>query len=146
MIREVTRRDAGRVLELLGELWPDSAIDVTAREEVLEHYLAEPNYWCLGCEEGDDLRGLITVSFRWSLFHAGEVAVIEDLVVEGGHRGRGMGKRLVAFVEESIAGQDRAKAIEVNSDLHREAAQTFWERCGHSRLAFQYRKLVPRGF
>jgi ribosomal protein S18 acetylase RimI-like enzyme len=86
------------------------------------------------------LKGIITVSFRWSLFHGGEVALIEDLVVETACRGRGIGRRLVDFVEERIARQDRATAVEVNSDFDREAAQRFWDRCGYSRLAFQYRK------
>lgn len=145
MIREVTHSDAVRVMELLGELWPDKELEAGATEKVLEHYLAEPSYWCYGDDEEGRLKGLVTVSFRWSLFHGGEVALIEDLVVERGQRGRGIGRSLVGFVEECVAREGRAGTIEVNSDFHREAAQRFWERCGYARLAFQYRKEVTPG-
>lgn len=143
MIREVTRSDEARVLELLAELWPEKEPDATTVGEVLEHYLAEPNYWCYGYDAEGNLKAIVTVSFRWSLFDGGEVALIEDLVVEKGYRGRGIGKSLVGFVEARIAEGGGAGAIEVNSDLHREATHRFWERCGYSRLAFQYRKAVP---
>lgn len=145
MIREVTRSDATRVAELLHELWPDKELEVAGWDEVLDHYLAEPHYWCYGYDEEGRLKGLVTVSFRWSLFHGGEVALIEDLVVEGGQRGRGIGRSLVGFVEERVAREGRARTIEVNSDFHREAAQRFWERCGYVRLAFQYRKELTPG-
>lgn len=56
MTREVTPRDLSRVVELLRELWPDSALDVTGIEEVPEHYLSEPGYWCYGYDGGEDLK------------------------------------------------------------------------------------------
>jgi ribosomal protein S18 acetylase RimI-like enzyme len=40
--------------------------------------------------------GMASVSLRPSLFHAGTSCVIEELVVGGGHRGRGIGGRLVS--------------------------------------------------
>jgi GNAT superfamily N-acetyltransferase len=86
------------------------------------------------------LQAIITVSVRWSLFYGGEVAIIEDLVVDEAHRGRGIGGTLVSFAEDKIIEARKAKAVEVNSDLHRVDAHDFWEECGYSKLAFQFRK------
>ncbi|MGB3904309.1 MAG: GNAT family N-acetyltransferase [Anaerolineae bacterium] len=95
-----------------------------------------------GYEAEGVLRGIITVSFRWALFHGGEVAIIEDLVVDESHRGKGIGQSLVRFAEDKIIEDRKAKAVEVNSDVHRVNTHGFWEKCGYSSLAFQFRKEV----
>jgi GNAT superfamily N-acetyltransferase len=69
--------------------------------------------------------------------------MIEDLVVDEGHRGEGIGTALVKLVEERIVGEARVRAVEVNSDLGRDAAHDFWTRCGYACLAFQFRKVIP---
>ena len=140
MIREVTREDTGRVTELLRQLWPDKQIDDAGVRAILERYAEDPRYWILGYEREGTLLGVATVSFRWTLFRAGEVAVIEDLVVDAGHRMEGIGTALVRFVEDKIAQSEAAGAIEVHSDFHREDAHIFWENLGYRRLAFQFRK------
>ncbi len=38
---------------------------------------------------------------------------------------------------------ETARAVEVNSDLDRDAAHEFWAGCGYARLAFQFRKVIP---
>jgi GNAT superfamily N-acetyltransferase len=107
---------------------------------VAERYVEDPRYWILGYEDEGTLLGAVTVSFRWTLFRGGEVAIIEDLVVDTGHRGEGIGAALVRFVEDKIVQETGVRAIEVHSDFHREEAHTFWESIGYCRLAFQFRK------
>lgn len=143
MIRELTRAEAGRVAELFRQLWPEKGIEEEHIGDIIERYREEWGYWMYGYEDGGMLCGLITVSFRWTFFHDGEVATIEDLIVDEARRGEGIGSALVEFVEDKIIDDGRASGIEAISDLYREAAHGFWERCGYSRLAFQFRKEIP---
>ena len=144
MIREVTREEAGRVAELFRQLWPDKGIEAKHVGSIIESYREEPGYWIFGYEDGGTLCGLITVSFRLTFFQDGEVATIEDLVVDEACRGQGIGTALVEFAEDKVVADDRASGIEAISDLCREAAHGFWEKCGYSRLAFQFRKEMPQ--
>lgn len=140
MIRQVMQRDADRVAELLRRLWPGKRIEPENVGEIVERYGEDPDYWIYSYEEDGVLLGIITVSFRWTLFHQGEVAIVEDLVIGEAYRDRGIGSSLAKFVEDEIISDSRAKAVEVNSDLHRASAHRFWQRCGYSELAFQFRK------
>jgi GNAT superfamily N-acetyltransferase len=143
MIREVTQTEAEGVLGLLHQLWPEKVIQQNGLREALSRYIATPNYWIYGYEAEETLQAIITVSFRWSLFYEGEAAIIEDLVVDEACRGKGIGAALVSFAEERIIADGKAKAVEMNSDLHRVDTHHFWEECGYSRLAFQFRKEMP---
>ncbi len=139
-IREVTAADAGRVVELLSQLWPEKRMPYEKVAHLTERYVADPSYQIYGYEEQGIVVGIITVSLRWALFYQGQVAIIEDLVVDAAHRGEGIGRKLVRVIEDTVLADDKVKAIEVNSDFHREETHAFWERCGYSRHAFQFRK------
>jgi GNAT superfamily N-acetyltransferase len=142
LIREVTYGDLSRVVALLQQLWPEKQIEHEKLWELLEEYIKESDYRIYGYEEEGVLLGISTVSLRWALFYGGRVAIIEDLIVDKDHRGEGIGRKLVRFVEDRMAEDGEVKGIEVSSDLHRKTAHEFWERCGYSKLAFQFRKGV----
>ncbi|MFB0560431.1 MAG: GNAT family N-acetyltransferase [Candidatus Lokiarchaeia archaeon] len=65
--------------------------------------------------------------------------MIEDLVVEEKFRNKGIGKKLVDFVEQQIK-HERIRGIELSSDFNRNQAHKFWERLGYKKLAYQFRK------
>jgi len=125
VIREVRSEEAGRIAELLSQLWPEKPVDSAAVSGIVGRYVEDPSYWNLGYQEDGALWGMITVSFRSTLFHGGQGAIIEGLVVEESHGGEGIGIALVGFVENEIAEHKRACAIEVSSDLHRDDTHVF---------------------
>jgi len=86
--------------------------------KVIEEYVKESSYQICGYEGDGILLGIVTVSIRWALFCEGKVAIIE-------HR---------------IAEDSEVKGIELSSDYRRKATHGFWEGCGYSKLAFQFRK------
>jgi GNAT superfamily N-acetyltransferase len=145
IIRKLTIRDQERLTELLQQLWPNHSLDPGALSKLFRRYTQEEDYGIYGYEDDRTLVGIITVSFRWALFFQGRVAIIEDLFVDRAYRHKGMGRKLVAHVEGLISRDSTVKAIEVNTDFPREEAQAFWERCGYSRMAFQFRKRIDRG-
>jgi GNAT superfamily N-acetyltransferase len=140
MIRQVTDSDFGRVAEFLHQLWPERRIDYQEARKVVKKYIRESSYHIYGYEEKGVLLGIVTVSFRWAIFYEGKVATIEELAVDPAHQGKGIGTRLVRFVEESIVKEGKARGIELSSDLRRKETHKFWEKLGYPKRAFEFRK------
>jgi GNAT superfamily N-acetyltransferase len=145
MIRKLTIRDWERLTELLRQLLPGDSLDPGALSNLVRRYTRGKDYGIYGYENNRIIVGIITASFRWALFYQGRVAIIEDLLVDQAHGHKGVGGELAAHVEELVSGDNTVKAIEVNTNSSREEAQAFWERCGYSRTAFQFRKRIDRG-
>lgn len=143
MIRQVTDRDFSRVAELLHQLWPEKRIEYEEMRRVVRRYIKESNYHIYGYEGKGILLGIITISFRWAIFYEGKVATIEELVVDKNHQGKGIGRKLVKFAEDSIIKKGKAKGIELSSDLRRKETHRFWEKLGYPKLAFEFRKRLP---
>ena len=73
--------------------------------------------------------GLLTASHRWTLWHTGPCALIEELVVDKRMRGQGTGRALIQ------AAIDWAKAracseVEVSTEMDNTAARAFYRRLG----------------
>jgi len=142
MIRQITDKDFSRVVELLHQLWPEKHVQYEEMRKVIRKYIKESNYHIYGYEEKGTLLGIITVSFRWALFYEGKAATIEELVVDQTHQGKGIGRKLVKFAEDTIIKKGKAKGMELSSDVRRKATHEFWEKCGYPKPAFQFRKEV----
>jgi GNAT superfamily N-acetyltransferase len=140
MIRKITEKDFTQVAELLHQLWPEKQLKYDELRRVLKKYIKESNYEIYGYEEKGVLVGLVTVSFRWAIFYEGRVATIEELVVNQAHQDKGIGKKLVRFIEDVIVKDKKTKGIELSSDLRRKSTHEFWEKCGYPKLAYQFRK------
>lgn len=143
-IRNAEIRDVSACCKLLEQLWPDTADsnpEASAPSVLLAYLLAAPtSYVVLVADEGDRLVGLLDASLRQTLFHSGLTMIIEDLIVDRGHRRQHFGQQLVRAAER-VAQDRRCRAIELSSDLYREESHTFWEATGYKRLAYQFRKV-----
>jgi ribosomal protein S18 acetylase RimI-like enzyme len=74
--------------------------------------------------EGGQLAGFVALRHE-----EGDAIVIEQLLVASGHERRGIGRRLLAYVEGyAIAGRARALRIVVEQDNH--PARSFYRRSG----------------
>jgi GNAT superfamily N-acetyltransferase len=140
MIRKITEKDFTRVAELLHQLWPEKQFQYDELRRVLKKYIKESNYEIHGYEEKGILVGLVTISFRWAVFYEGKVATIEELVVDQTYQDKGIGNKLVRFVEDVMVKDKKVKGIELSSDLRRKSTHEFWEKCGYPKLAYQFRK------
>lgn len=91
VIREATAQDAGDVVRLIRQLGDDSEVT----EEYVGHYLSGTDRCILLAERDEVVAGLLSYSMRADLFHAGISVLIEELVVDEGCRGNGIGGMLV---------------------------------------------------
>src|SRR5438270_9973603 len=122
-IRPATVADAPRIAELSGVLgYPIAAEAAAAR---LKYLLARSEHLVLVAE--------ITGVVGW--IHASEQHLLESglrceivgLVVAADHRGKGIGRRLVARVERWAA-ERRVERLSVRSNLARAESHPFYER------------------
>jgi len=91
-------------------------------------------YQVLLAEDEGQVVGLLGLSFRHTLFHPAPSALIDELVVEGGHRGRGVGQQLMAEAMKRCRAAGCCE-IEVSTERSNEVAQEFYRRHGFSHEA-----------
>lgn len=144
-IRNAEIRDVSACCKLLEQLWPDTADsnpEASPPSVLLAYLLAAPtSYVVLVADEGDRLVGLLDASLRQTLFHSGPTMIIEDLIVDRGHRRQHFGHQLVRAAEQVAQGR-HCHAVELSSDLHRKESHAFGEAIGYKRLAYQFRKVL----
>jgi GNAT superfamily N-acetyltransferase len=135
-VRRATDADAPALALLLGHLgYPADAGDVPAR---LARLRAAGDDAFVAVVDGI-VAGLATVHTRSVLHATRPVAQLTALVVPPEHRGRGIGRALVASAER-WAGEHGANRLVVTTALHRAEAPPFYERLGFEHTGRRYVK------
>ncbi len=80
-------------------------------------------------DEQDQIVGLLTASHRWTLWHMGPCAIIEELVVGEAARGQGAGRALIQAAIEWAKTQ-ACSEVEVSTGMDNTAAQALYRRLG----------------
>ncbi|WP_420120038.1 GNAT family N-acetyltransferase [Nakamurella sp.] len=130
-VRPAAPADAATVATLLHEFnaeygTPTPGVGVlTAR---LQGLLAGPS--TLAVLAGEPAVGLALVTLRPSVWYDGPVATLDELYVAPDRRGRGLGARLLAAVEQQVRRRGAA-LVEVNVDGDGGGAPRFYERHGY---------------
>ncbi|HCF29262.1 MAG TPA: GNAT family N-acetyltransferase [Cyanobacteria bacterium UBA11049] len=73
--------------------------------------------------------GYIVLTFGYSLEYRGREAVIDEIYIRESHRGRGIGKRAIEFVEE-VSPSLEIKALHLEVERENIAAQYFYRKVG----------------
>ncbi len=141
LIREAEIDDVDDILLLLAELWPDKSLKESDIRSVLIKLIKSPNAKTFLVELNGQVVAFLDLTFRYTLFHQGLTVIIEDLIVTKKFRRKGIGGRLVGYIE-NIAKEMGCKAIELYSDLYRKEAHRFWRKMGYECAAFQFRKIL----
>jgi ribosomal protein S18 acetylase RimI-like enzyme len=98
LIREANTADADIVVHLIQQLGSDSTITAI----YVLSYLQGINHKILLAEHQGQVHGLLSYSVRPDLFHAGNSALIEELVVDESCRGEGLGSALMTALMERL--------------------------------------------
>ena len=104
--------------------------DSRTAEKAMKHLLRDESLgrvWLI--EESTHLVGYFVVTFVFSLEFHGEVAVLDELHINAAHRGRGIGKSVLAFVHEFCAMQG-IKAIRLEVEHANIQAQGLYKKSG----------------
>jgi ribosomal protein S18 acetylase RimI-like enzyme len=135
-IRQATIEDSAVIAQLMTQLmevsgYQDRQVSPEQIEESLRKMANSDAYRVLLAEDEGQVVGLLSLSFRHTLFHSAPTALIDELVVEQGHRRRGVGRQLVAEAIERCRAAGCCE-IEVSTERSNEAAQKFYRQHGFS--------------
>lgn len=138
-IRQATIEDSAVIAQLMAQLmevggYGDWQVSPEQIAESLRKMADSDAYQVLLAEDEGQTVGLLRLSFRHTLFHPAPSALIDELVVEQGHRGRGVGQRLMAEAIERCRAAG-CHEIEVSTERSNEAAQEFYRQHGFSHEA-----------
>lgn len=142
-IREATIEDIAVIAQLMAQLieasgyegWQVSPEQV---EENLWRMADDDAYQVLLAEDEGQVVGLLGLCFRHTLFHPAPSALIDELVVEQDHRGRGVGHQLMVEAIERCRAAGCCE-IEVSTERSNEVAQRFYRQhgFGHEAVLFE---------
>jgi ribosomal protein S18 acetylase RimI-like enzyme len=102
-IRSARIEDAEAIVRLISEMAGMDGDSSPTDEEYVAYYISCPHSYALLAEEEGQVIGLLSYSIRPNLYHAGDGCLIEQLIVQEGARGRGVGGALVEELFQRLA-------------------------------------------
>jgi GNAT superfamily N-acetyltransferase len=136
-IRQADTADAGAVAVLAGELAQSFAFSREKFDLTYPRLLAAPDVCLLLAADGDEYLGYL-LGFRHLTFYAnGPVGWVEEVLVQGDHHGRGIGRALMSAFERWAAGQGCALVA-----LATRRAAPFYRALGYEDSAAYFRKFL----
>jgi ribosomal protein S18 acetylase RimI-like enzyme len=135
-VRQGRTTDAAATARLMLQLseaghgQPDSRV-----EERFRNMLESPDYLLLVAEnEQGQVIGLLDASQRWTLWHRGPCALIEELVVDRKARRQGVGRALIEAAIDWARAQGCSE-VEISTDTDNLPAQAFYRKLGFESVA-----------
>jgi len=129
-IRNAVRSDLAGMSSLLEELFTietDFTPDVRRQRQGLARLMASEESTLLVAVDGKQIVGMCTLQPLISTAEGGTVGIVEDLVVAGKWRGRGIGARLLDRIEE-IAQSRQMSRLQLLTDLDNAGALSFYQK------------------
>jgi ribosomal protein S18 acetylase RimI-like enzyme len=128
-IREAAAEDVPWICRLIHALADALGEQSLVSEDRVAEFLRFPGSGALVVEDNGPLVGLLSYSVRPNLYHGGPTALIEELIVDESHRGRGIGGILLG---EFLRRMEESGCAEVSVTVmpENEAAQKFYRSHG----------------
>jgi ribosomal protein S18 acetylase RimI-like enzyme len=111
VLRDATPDDAPPIAELIQDLAQATGETSPITPAYITKYLAFPGCHILLAEEHGNIVGLLSYSIRPNLYHSGDTALIEELIVRSAWRGQGVGGALLV---ELLARVKETGCVEVS--------------------------------
>ena len=136
-IRECTKEDFGRISKLLAQLWPEKTLDKPKLQQVFLRGLSSDSqeYICAVVE--NNIVGFGSFSVKNSLWQAGLICRVDELVVDKEYRGQGIGSKLLERIT-NMAKEKGCRMLELESAFDRTQAHKFYERNAFDKRAFRF--------
>lgn len=136
-LRGPTARDAERLADLMTQLgYPSDPGDIPGR---LERLIADPDVLVTVAEHDGGVVGVVTGHVIRALHKTEPVAMLTALVVLERARGHGVGRQLVAHVEQWARARG-ATTISLTSALRRVEAHAFYKQLGYEHTGVRLAK------
>ncbi len=136
-IRKCLNSDFEQVTSLLVQLWPKKVQNLSKLRGIYERALIATNQRYFVAVESGLIVGFVSLSLKNSLWEAGPLANIDEMVVDEEHRGEGIGSALMEHVIDT-ARKLGCGRIELDSAFHRTDAHAFYEKKGFEQRAYLF--------
>lgn len=122
-----------RLLKILFSIETDFSFEELTQQRGLEMMLSDSPERCVMVAESEQqIVGMCTAQILVSTAEGGIVALIEDLVVSGDWRGRGIGRELLSSVEGWAIDRGVSR-LQLLADRNNDLALGFYQRMGWER-------------
>lgn len=140
LIRQATSADLPALQRLYGQLHPaDDSDDLSEAFAVLTAF---PGAELFVTEDHGVITGSFTLYTLPNLTHGGRpAAILENIVVDETHRGRGIGRAMLEFARE-LAQERNCYKLSLTSNAKRQDAHAFYLRCGMTQHGVSFRYTV----
>ena len=139
-LRQPNDADAVVLTELISQLgYPCSPSEIPAR---IGKLASDPDVLLTVAEHDAKVVGLVTGHILHAVHKSGPVAMLTALVVLESARGLGIGRQLVAHVEEWAVARG-ARTISLTSALRRAEAHEFYAKLGYEQTGLRLAKSLP---
>lgn len=136
MICKAEKEDVKRVYELICDM-EQSTLPYGEFERIFLAQLEDGDYCCLVYRRDGECVGVLNLRFEEQLHHAGKIAEIMELAVDGSHRNRGLGRELLERAC-ALAKERRCMQIELACNQLRRDAHRFYLRQGMSCYHYKF--------
>jgi GNAT superfamily N-acetyltransferase len=127
-LRPIRRQDVPGLVVLLGQLgYPTTE---PAVHERLDHWLDDPSACLIAAEDDGELIGVAALGVLPMLEVTGKLGRLLALVVDEGHRGRGVGRSLILDVEARARAAGCVK-MEITSSRYRRRTHELYQYLGY---------------
>lgn len=140
-IRAVEKKDILTVYEQICEL-EEIRFDIKTFEIIFLNNINDKNklYYLAQDDKGECL-GFIGCHIQYLLHHCGKVAEIQELFVKKSHRGLGIGRNLIGFIEKLIKGLD-CVSLEVTAQNKRIKTHHFYIKSEFTQSHLKFTKSI----
>ena len=137
---EATEGDLPAILSLYAQLGQDDG-EVLSLEEavcIFARMKSYPDYRLHIAQINGKTVGTFALLIMDNLAHRGaRSAILEDIVVEAGQRGQGIGRKMMAYAA-SLCQKRGCYKMALNSNRHRVDAHRFYESLGYERHGYSF--------
>jgi GNAT superfamily N-acetyltransferase len=135
IVREAQEADLPAILSLYGQLGQDDGTVLSLEEasRIFDKLRSYPDYRIHVALADGKIVGTFTLLVIDNLAHRGaRSAILENVVVDEGLRGQGIGKKMMAYAG-NLCREKKCYKMALNSNRHRMAAHRFYESLGYER-------------
>ena len=143
-VRPARMEDLERLVGLLGLLFAmeeDFCFDAARQRQGLALLLDDERARVLVAERADGVVGMCTGQLVVSTAEGGPALLVEDVVVDANHRGRGVGRALLAALADWASGRG-VRRLQLLADGSNGPALAFYDRLGWRATALVCRRLT----
>jgi (aminoalkyl)phosphonate N-acetyltransferase len=142
-IRPATAEDTRTIYGFLCDL-EEQLFDLEVFKAIFLKNLQNPDCHYFLAFDGLTPVGYASLHAQWLLHHCGKVGEIQEMYVLASHRGRGIGKILLAQLME-VAEREQLEVIEVTANQKRHDTHRFYEANGLQKTHFKFVKPMEQG-